>query len=146
MSDPISTAAAGISIFSALKKAIDALRNRARESGDAEWITMVSEAQSQFMESQGVLMELQQKVGELHKENSKLRELGDLTYNDGCYWDKKEDDWEGPFCVSCKDGDGKKVRMEFPRVHRGTGEAGTRPECPVCNHWGKVPNPKPPSV
>jgi hypothetical protein len=142
MSDPVSMAAAGISIFNALKKTIEWLRNWAKKSGDAELVAMVSEAQSQFMEAQGVLMELQQKVSELNSEVSKLRELGDLVYHDGCYWEKKGDGWEGPFCPACKDGKEKKVRMGFPTNTQNV--PSKEPYCPVCQHYGSVLDPKPP--
>ena len=144
MGDPLTAAASLVSIFSAALQAITTVADRAKESGDTQLLQDVIAAQSKFMELQTAMMECENENQTLRKELQVLQELGDLIYHDGCYWEKKGDDWEGPFCVSCKDGNGKKVRMDFPKDYTDNGATVSQPQCPFCNNWGQIPNPKPP--
>jgi hypothetical protein len=84
------------------------------------------------------------KIRELEEENRNLRELRNLEYNDGCFWEKKENGWDGPFCPACKGGNGKKIHMDFSSIPTTEGRL-QDPQCPFCNTWGQVPNPKPPA-
>jgi hypothetical protein len=138
VTDPIA-AAAGIH---AIKKLIDwAMKSTSK---DPKLLGMVTDAQNQIIELQQAISERDTKIREQEDELRKLHELGDLEYNDGCYWEKKGDDWDGPFCSDCKDSKGKKIRMKFPSNSQ-TGETYPEPQCSVCTAWSEVSNPRPPS-
>ena len=109
-----------------------------------DWATKVVEAQGEIIRLQQAISDKDMEIRNLREKVWQFQQLGDLTYNEGCYWEKKEDGWEGPFCPYCKDGNGKKVRMDFPQSYYSKG-AVSQPQCPFCHTWGQVANPKPPT-
>jgi hypothetical protein len=143
MSDPLTTGANLAAIFSATLQAIEVIADRAKKSGDTELVRDVIAAQSKLMELQSKMMASENENQGLRKEVQKLKELGDLVYNDGCFWEKKGDGWDGPFCSPCKGEKGIKIHMDFP-PNPWTHESGKNPQCPSCNHWGQVDHPQPP--
>ena len=129
MTDPITTQAG----IYAIKKLLDWATSKS--SKDPKVLGMVTDAQSQIIELQQAISKRDTKIREQEDELRKLQELGDLEFNDGCYWEKKGDGWDGPFCAACKGGKGKKIHMDFPGIRE------EQPQCPFCNNLGQTMNP-----
>jgi hypothetical protein len=88
------------------------------------------EQYTQILEVQQKLLEMQAKIIDLEKDNKKLKDRlnikDSLEYANNCYWIKKKDIKEGPFCSRCWDKEKLLIRM-----HPQGNKAYTK--CPACD-------------
>lgn len=88
---------------------------------------MTVEAQEKIMDLREMVQSLREQCVELKEENmllkKRLSERDSVIFREGTYWTKKEDDsLDGPFCLPCRDNNGKLVRL---------GDNGEKYYCPV---------------
>ena len=127
MSDPISTGAAvlgtGLSFFQAFKE-------RAKATGNVEFVAMVSDAHDMFLSLREENAQLRDRIRELERVAEHARELGEMVPTNNGYWRRKPDGtWDGPFCIRCADVEKKLVRLPEAERHVGGRVEATCREC-----------------
>lgn len=70
----------------------------------------------QILNVQQQLLEMQNRIASLDKENKELKEKleikDSLIFENNAYWLEKDDKKDGPFCSCCWDNDRKPIRMQ----------------------------------
>ena len=87
----------------------------------------------QILDAMEKLLEMQNKLAELEKENKLLKEKlkikDDLTVSNNAYWLKSNND--GPFCTRCWDKNKELIRMTYENPYY---------RCPECNNSYEGPD------
>jgi len=95
-----------------------------READKIEQYQLILDAQKALLDDQKIIRELEDEV-------KRLKDIADFkreaNFENNCYWLKKEDRIDGPFCSKCVETDDKIVRLH---VTQSEGYA----TCPNCKN------------
>ena len=121
MADPLSSTAAALQILSKAMSALNATRERARGSKDAEMKAHLSTLYDEFLNLKEVIIRLTNEAELKRKPEPEIKQVGAVNYY---YVGEK-----GPYCQPCYDGR-QKLSVLTPQENQN---GGVRRRCQVCH-------------